>query len=741
MPSDVILHLRRAGVSLVLDGRGGRLPQVVHWGEALPDLSAEELSGVCDAVVPVVGSNNPDAAPRRAILSEHRDGWTGRPGIAGSYSGTSWSPRLDVDSVTVDGVEAHGVVAAGSATARFDAHDGGLALRLEVELLASGLVRLRASVRNDDDRPYTVDDVSLTLPIPAEATELLDFTGQHNGERMPQRTPLVGGIHLRENRRGRTGADSAFVLHAGVPGFGFAAGSVWALHTAWSGNHRHYAERVFTGGQLLGGGEVLLPGEVVLAQGEEYASPWVYGAYGDGLDAIAHRFHAHLRAGSRAPSADRPVTLNVWEAVYFRHDVDELVTLAETAADLGVERYVLDDGWFGARRHDRAGLGDWTVSADVWPDGLHPLVDRVHALGMQFGLWFEPEMVNLDSDLARAHPEWIMAARDDLPVESRFQQVLNLSHPDAYAHVRGQLTALLDEYPIDYIKWDHNRDLIDAGDRTRGGRPAVHAQTAAFYRLLDELREAYPRLEIESCSSGGGRVDLGVLERTDRIWVSDNSDPHDRQSMMRWSVQLVPPEYLGAHIASGHSHTTGRRMDLSFRAITAVFGHLGIEWNLGDTTEAERRVLATWIDFYKEHRALLMAGTVVRIDGSDDDVVTHGVVSADRSSALFSSAVLDTTSPEPPAPLRLRGLDPARAYRIRPVLIGELPSGLHAPQWWGEASDAAEQAASEYWDRGTRSDVTYPGAVFRAGVLETVGVASPRVHPDHAVLYFVTAQD
>ncbi|SDP80642.1 Melibiase [Arthrobacter sp. ok909] len=240
------------------------------------------------------------------------------------------------------------------------------------------------------------------------------------------------------------------------------------------------------------------------------------------------------------------MTLNVWEAVYFDHDEDKLIDLAERAAAIGVERYVLDDGWFGSRRDDTSGLGDWVVSADVWPTGLHPLVDRVDELGMQFGLWFEPEMVNPDSDVARAHPEWIMAARTALPVESRHQQVLNLGIPEAYEHVKKQILAIVAEYPIDYIKWDHNRDLIEAGNQLDGGRPGVHAQTLAFYALLEEIRSLHPDLEIESCSSGGARVDLGVLEHTDRVWVSDNIDPHDRQTILRWTTQLLPPEYMGS---------------------------------------------------------------------------------------------------------------------------------------------------------------------------------------------------
>ena len=220
---------------------------------------------------------------------------------------------------------------------------------------------------------------------------------------------------------------------------------------------------------------------------------------------------------------------------------------------------------------------------------------------MQFGLWFEPEMVNLDSDLARRHPEWVLSAGGRLPVESRHQQVIDLAIPECYAYIRDSICAMLDEYEIGYIKWDHNRDLIDAGGLD--GRPVVHEQTLAFYRLVDEIKARYPGLEIESCSSGGARVDLGVLERTDRIWVSDNIDPLDRQQMLRWTTQLVPPEIMGSHIASGCSHTTGRRHDLSFRAATALFGHLGVEWDLRSVSPAERMELITWIRFHKAHRA------------------------------------------------------------------------------------------------------------------------------------------
>ncbi|HEY0815538.1 MAG TPA: alpha-galactosidase, partial [Pseudonocardia sp.] len=605
-----LLALRAGDVSVVLDATAGRLPAVIHWGAALPAMAADQAAALVEAAVPVVGSNNPDIPPRVAVLPEHRSGWTGRPGLAGSRSGRQWSPAFQVTTVLVDGVAVHGFVTGGPARVEFRAADdiALLELTLVVELLETGLLRVRATVTNLAEEPYTVDGVTPALPVPADAVELLDFGGRHNQERVPQRTALHTGVHLRENRKGRTGADSAYVLHAGPAGFGFAAGRVHAVHTAFSGNHIHYAERSSTGECLLGGGELLLPGEIQLGRGESYTSPWLYGSFGEGLDEVARRFHRHLRARPRPVSPQRPVTLNVWEAVYFDHDRERLLDLADRAAEVGVERFVLDDGWFGARRNDHAGLGDWVVADEVWPEGLHPLVDRVRKLGMQFGLWFEPEMVNPDSDVARAHPEWIMAARPEWPIESRHQQVLNLGIPGAYAHVKGQLLTLLDEYAIGYVKWDHNRDLIEAGNQTDGGRPGVHAQTLAFYRLLDEIRAAHPDLEIESCSSGGARVDLEVLERTDRVWVSDNIDPHDRQRMLAWTGQLLPPEYLGSHIASGRSHSTGRIHDLGFRAGTAVFGHLGIEWDLAMASAAEMAELRAWIAFYKEHREFLLTG-------------------------------------------------------------------------------------------------------------------------------------
>lgn len=739
-PASGLVHLRAQSVSVVIDVAIDRLPAILYWGAGLPDLNDADLMALRRASAPVVSSNAPELPPRAAVLPEHHTGWTGRPGLSGSFGGRGWSPRFRVVRTLLNEREWDATSQGSAGVLRVECREADLGLNLTVvlELTEHGLLRQKAVLYNAADEPYSLEDLSLTFPVPADASELLDFTGGHNNERVPRRHTLATGVHMRENRRGRTAADSAFVLHAGTPGFGFSAGAIWAVHTAWSGNHRHFAEVVYTGERLLGGGEVLLPGEVQLGPGESYDTPWVYGSYGWGLDNVARRFHRHLR--SRAPQMDsnRPVTFNVWEAVYFEHDLERLLHLAELAAGVGAERFVLDDGWFGDRRDDRAGLGDWVVSRDAWPDGLHPLVSRVRELGMGFGLWFEPEMINLDSDAARAHPEWIMATGSELPVDSRNQQVLNLAIPAAYEHVRDQILALLEEYPIGYIKWDHNRDLIDAGDRTAAGRPGVRQQTLAFYRLLDEVRAEHPGLEIETCSSGGARIDLGVLEHTDRAWISDNIDPHDRQSILRWTTQLLPPEFMGSHIASRRSHVTGRHSDLSFRGGTALFGHMGIEWDLAEASIDELQDLRAWIDFYKQERALLLAGEVVRGDDITEGVRLHGVVSPDRDRAIFAVAWLNTIHPDPAPATRFRGLDPETRYHVEPVIVGTSPSGLQPPVWWGQAECDGEPLRPNELHRRLHRDVVFSGAHFAGAVLEHRGLAAPRIHASQVILYRMT---
>ena len=668
----VVLENRRVSLVLVTEGL---MPDVLHWGAPLGPIDAEGVAQLKAAGAhEEMGNGVPNEGFRIGMMPEQWAGWGGHPGISGSRRGRDWATRFEVTSVTLDGAPVDGFARAEQGSVAFTMVDphAALALELVVELVGD-VVRSRATLTNTGDDGYQLDQLLITLPVPWRADESLDFGGHHCKERTPQRSRLGVGTHWRENRHGRTGADSAYVLHVGTPGFDFQRGEVWAVHTAWSGNHIHYAERHLTGDQVIGGGELLLPGEVVLDHGQSYTSPWVLGTYGEGLDELARAHHRYFRSRSNPVDTARPVTLNVWEAVYFDHDAERLIDLAHRAADVGIERFVLDDGWFGSRRDDHSGLGDWVVSDDVWPEGLHPLVDAVTGLGMQFGLWFEPEMVNPDSDLARAHPEWVMQVPGRLPVQARQQWVLNLGIPEAYEHVKGQMLAILDEYDISYIKWDHNRDIVDGGTATDDGRPGVRAQTQAFYRLVDELKAAHPGLEIESCSSGGARIDAEVMQHCDRVWVSDNIDPTDRQQMLRWTTQLLPAEMMGSHIASGRSHVTRRHHDINYRAATAVFGHLGVEWDLAKATDDEIASLKEWIAWYKQHRDVLLAGDVVRVELPQPGAFLHGVVTDDM--AIFGFTLLEIPAPWNIGTIPLPGLDPDATWRVThlPLTAGGRP--------------------------------------------------------------------
>ena len=595
----------------------------------------------------------PDHAPCCLSTGE---GWFGRPGLSGHRlghgeggpeAGGDWSPLFRPARSEHDGRRA-----------RVEAADKAAGLRLvtEIEAVPGGAIRARHTLTNQGRQPYIVDSLEVVFPLPGRVGEVLDFTGRQTAERIPQRHQIGDGLWLREGRRGHTGHDSATMLVAGVPGFTFGRGEAYGLHVAWSGNTVHRVERVPSGlgmtgddaepregltpgATTIGGGELLLPGEIILAEGESYTTPWVYlAAARAGLDDLSAQFHGYLRSLPAHPRSPRPVNLNVWEAVYFRHDLGKLTALADAAAGLGVERFVLDDGWFAGRRSDQAGLGDWWVDEDVWPGGLHRLAEYVRGRGMQFGLWIEPEMVNPDSDLYRAHPDWILATGQRVPPLQRHQLVLDLTRAEVAGYLLERISGLLSEYEISYVKWDCNRDIVDAGSGARAGAPAAHGQALAVYALLDELRARHPDVEWESCAAGGGRIDLGILERVQRVWTSDMTDALARQSIQRWTGQLVPPEYLGAHVSAPFSHQTGRYMPMSLRGATALFGHLGIEADITQASADDIAELADWIRLYKRHRALIHSGRVVRIETPDDTAWMHGVVAAGQAAALMCYA-------------------------------------------------------------------------------------------------------
>jgi alpha-galactosidase len=715
-----IVALRAAGTSFVVE-LSEPVPRVLHWGADLGDLSEEAAAALVLTADSAILNNAIDIPRRFTVWPTEADGWHGTPAHQGHLAGGAAAPRPVLSGVAVrEDPEGGGELTLDLADA-----SAGLDLSLTYALDPSGVLAVGSAVtrragRDDDPAPYDLAHVSTLLPVPHRATEILDFTGKWSRERSPQRRPLNNGGHVREVRRGKPGLDSPYLLTVGETGFGFGAGEVWAVHVAWSGDQRYLVERLPEGAgthaSVLGGGELLRAGEIRLAPGETYRSPVCHFAWsGAGLDGLADRFHSLLRARRTHPRRPRPVILNSWEAVYFDHDLDRLLGLASRAAEVGVERFVLDDGWFTGRRSDHAGLGDWAVDPVVWPDGLAPLVEHVRSLGMEFGLWVEPEMVNLDSDLAREHPDWVLGPAAGVGPSSRHQHVLDLANPDVWSYLLNALDGLVAKYDIAYLKWDHNRELHEAVHGP-GDRPTAHGQVTALYRLLDTLKERHPHLEIESCASGGGRVDLGILSRTDRVWASDCNDPVERQEIQRWTGQLLPPELVGSHIGPSPAHTTDRRTSDAFRLTTALFGHPGIEQDITKCSPEELARLTAWTALYRELRPLLHGGRTVRADLDGDATLLHGVVAHDGTSALYCWARVATSPEGQSGRVRLPGLAADASYEVRVRTDLGLPS-LHqtsGPAWF--------EKAVEGW-------LPLPGAV-----LAVTGVPMPTLNPEHALL-------
>jgi alpha-galactosidase len=646
-----LVDLGGDGTSFVVDpAAGGGV--LVHWGAPIGN---EGLATTAAALTMASTAAGLDVVAPVAFVPEHGSGFPGRPGLSGRRSGgRAWAPRFVAVSATAtdDGltIESADEVAA-------------LRLATHVSRLPGGAVGVVAELVNEGDDDYWIDDLAITLALPAHVAELMTFHGRWCREFHPQRRPFDDGPYLAENRRGRTSHESPPVIFAGTTGYGEQGGEVWGAHLAWSGNSRVHAARLPDGRAMLQLGELLQPGEIVLAPGETYATPPVIAVHSTaGLGPASRRFHAVVRSSPAHRDRPRPVVLNTWEAVYFDHDFDKLTRLAERAAAVGVERFVLDDGWFGGRRDDTSGLGDWWVSPDAHPKGLGPLIERVRSLGMEFGIWVEPEMVNPDSDLYRAHPDWALTYPGYEPVLARHQLVLDLTIPAAFDEILARLDALLSEHDIAFVKWDMNRDHVQATGAD--GRAGTHQQTLALYRLLDELRRRHPDVEFESCSSGGARIDFGILQRAERVWTSDCNDALERQTIQRHASMLIPPEVIGAHVGPPTAHTTGRTHTLTFRAATALFGHFGIEWNLLTIDDEELAQLAAWVELYKHHRGLLHGGDVVRIDHDDPHAYVHGVLAPGRRTALIAYVQLTTAQALLPRPVRIPELDPDVRYRV-----------------------------------------------------------------------------
>lgn len=701
--------LRQGGVEVVLL-LGTALPEVVHWGAPVGQVQLDELLLGSERQVSPSALDQP--WPLTMLPTEH-DGWEGRPGFAAHRTGQALIPRWRCTTATGD--ERSFLVHAAAS---------GLQLTIELRLDAAGVLHLTHELLNTGEDDLELAIFEATMPVGDTASDVLDFSGRWTRERSPQRNRLSEGSRVRETRRGRTGHDAPMLLALGTPGFTAQSGEIWAVHHAWSADSVYRYDALPESTSIVGAGALLRPGEIVLATGSSFRAPTVLFTWsGEGLDGVSDRLHRSLRSRVNHPSLPRPVTLNTWEAVYFRHDLDRLLALAETSAAIGVERFVLDDGWFRGRRDDQAGLGDWTVDPTTWPSGLHPLAEAVRIHGMQFGLWFEPEMVNMDSDLARRHPEWLLQDPREGVRAWRNQYVLDVANPDVFNYLLESISHLITEYGIDYIKWDQNRDLIEG---IHSGQASMFRHTSAVYALLAAVRDRHPGLEIESCASGGARVDLGVLEYTDRVWASDTNDPVERTDIQRWTEVLIPLELIGAHVGPRTANTTGRESSLSLRIAAALFGSFGIEWDITECSREELEQLTDGISAYKRHRGLLHNGRLAHPDGGDDGLRVTTVTAHDAAEAIVRLVRIASSDRALPRLLRVPGLDPNAQYLLRLVPELRRPTALEptSPPWM-ERGQVILTGSALAW-HGVRLPLLGPG---QALVLELKKMTDLELEP------------
>lgn len=549
----------------------------------------------------------------------------------------------------------------------------GLEVKLLYGVFAKKNVITRAVVAtNKSDYPIRLEKAaSSCIDFPCGKYDLIHFHGRHNMERQKERIPVTHDIHVVGSRRGMTShQQNPFVIlceHNTNEEYGLCYGFMMV----YSGNHKTEIEmnqagstRVVMGIQdenfswLLNSGEIFNTPEVILSCSSE------------GLGRLSHNYHHIIRENVCNPkymNIQRPVLINNWEATYFNFDSDKIINLAHEAHDIGIEMLVLDDGWFGKRDDDNSGLGDWYVNEQKLSGGLKRIADEVNSLGMKFGLWFEPEMINEDSDLYRQHPDWAMTDPDRKPMMSRNQMLLDMSRKDVQDYLFDSMCKVLDSANIEYVKWDFNRSMSNVFsnllEAQRQGEVA-HRFILGTYSLLERLLERYPNIMIEGCAGGGGRFDAGMLYYCPQIWCSDDTDPIERLQIHSGTSFGYPVCTMGSHVSASPNHQTARQTSLRTRGVVAMSGTFGYELDLSATTENEKEEIRQQIKDFHKYYWLIQKGEYFRLtDEQTQDYFTSWEFAAEDKSQALVNIVITNVHANPEFPfVRLKGLDEASTY-------------------------------------------------------------------------------
>lgn len=530
------------------------------------------------------------------------------------------------------------------------------------------IITRSAVVWNGGSRKIVVEKaLSACVDFVSGEYDLISFHGRHAMERNFQRKPIDCGSQVLGSRRGTSSHQcNPAVIVAGRE-TGEDGGDCYGMMFVYSGNFMCEAERDQFGQTRVMMGLQSDLFHYPLQPGDALALPEVVLGYtGSGLGELSRMFHGVIRNHiCRGEYRDRirPVLLNSWEASYFDFNADTICALAESAAELGIDMVVMDDGWFGKREDDNSGLGDWLVNEKKLGCTLGEMIARINGCGVKFGIWIEPEMVSEDSDLYREHPDWALRIPGREPVRSRNQLVLDFSREEVRNYVFDRICEVLEQGNVEYVKWDMNRSIADVYSARNDQGKVAYDYVIGVYDFLEKLVQRYPHIMIEGCSGGGGRFDAGMLYYTPQIWCSDNTDAVDRVRIQYGTSFFYPASTVGAHVSAVPNHQTGRRTRLHTRGVVAMAGTFGYELDPGKLSEEEKEEVREQVRQFKKHAPLIYHGDYYRLsDPFRDAFGAWMFVSEDRSSALLSAVMLEIHGNMPVQYVRLKGLKPEAVY-------------------------------------------------------------------------------
>lgn len=565
-------------------------------------------------------------------------------------------------------------------------------------LEAYDVITRSAELINGSEEAVQLDRaMSLCLDFPYGEWEWIHFHGRHAMERQAERRELIHGIQTVSSRRGTSSHQENPAVLLCEPDCTETHGACFGALLMYSGNFAAQVQQDQMNQTRLVMGINPDTFSWKLEPGEHFLTPEAVLSWsGQGMEVLSHRFHRIIRekvCRGKYQFAERPVLINNWEATYFDFDEEKLLNIAAEASRLGVDMLVMDDGWFGKRDSDTSGLGDWQVNTNKLKGGLAELVEKVNALNMQFGIWFEPEMISEDSDLYRTHPDWAIRVPGRNPVRGRGQLVLDITRSDVRDYLFEAFSSILKSANITYVKWDFNRSVSDwyslllSSDRQK---EMPHRFVLGFYDILDRLTSAFPEVLFEGCCGGGGRFDAGVLYYCPQIWCSDDTDAYERTKIQYGTSFFYPISAVGSHVSAVPNHQTGRTTDFRTRGVTAMAGSFGYELDLNRISEEEKAQVVQQIRDFKKYGPLIHGGTYYRLsDPMRDKYAVWSFVSEEKNQVLVQGMIFRTEPNMVRYCIRLRGLDAEKTYRMKgddAVYTGRalMEAGILLPRSWGD---------------------------------------------------------